>query len=308
MRALKKFLGFILALAVLGLAVFWWLTIPATIPASALPTTPPDAVHGAAVFNAGGCASCHATPKQPDRLLLGGGLAMPSPFGTFHTPNISPDPTDGIGRWTEAQFVTALLKGTSPAGEHYYPAFPYTSYQKMTVPDARDLFAYIKTLTPVKGKAPGHDLPFPFNIRRSLGVWKFLYLDGQPFKPDPAQSAEWNRGAYLVNGPGHCAECHSPRDLLGGIKPAQRFAGGPNPEGEGWVPNITQKGLKDWSAKDIGYFLGTGETPEGDTTGGSMVAVIRNTSQLTPEDRAAMAVYLKSLPAVDGPPRPPRKG
>jgi mono/diheme cytochrome c family protein len=132
-------------------------------------------------------------------------------------------------------------------------------------------------------------------------------MDGKPFMADAARSPRWNRGAYLVNSLGHCAECHSPRNFLGGIIAAQRFAGGPNPEGEGWVPNITQKGLADWSEKDIAYFLETGELPDGDKAGGSMTRVIRNTSQLSPEDRAAMAEYLKSLPPVEGPPRPKRK-
>jgi mono/diheme cytochrome c family protein len=247
-------------------------------------------------------------PAQPDRLKLGGGLPIPSPFGTFHVPNISPDPNDGIGRWTEAEFVTALLKGTSPRGTHYFPAFPYASYQHMKPDDARDLFAWIRTLPAVAGKAPDHDVPFPFNIRRNLGIWKLLFLDGKPFTPDAAQSAQWNRGAYLVNALGHCAECHSPRNLLGGIVDRQRFAGGPNPEGQGWVPNITQKGLGEWSVKDIAYLLETGQTPEGDTVGGSMTRVVRNTSQLSAEDRNAMATYLKSLPAVDGPARPAKKG
>ena len=193
-----------------------------------------------------------------------------------------------------------------PNGAHYYPAFPYGSYQLAKVEDVRDLFAYLKTLPAVSGNAPDHELPFPFSIRRAVGVWKLLFLDGKPFTPDAARSAEWNRGAYLVNGWGHCAECHSPRNALGGIVSAQRFAGGPNPEGQGFVPNITQKGLADWSEKDIGYFLETGMTPGYDTAGGSMARVIRNTAKLSAEDRAAMAVYLKSLPAVDGPPRPPR--
>jgi mono/diheme cytochrome c family protein len=244
-------------------------------------------------------------PNQPDRLKLGGGLAMKAPFGmTFNVPNISPDPNDGIGRWSEADFVTAVLKGTSPSGAHYFPAFPYASYQHAKVEDIRDLFAYLKTLAPVSGKPPGHDVPFPFNIRRTLGGWKFLFLDGKPFVPDASRSAQWNRGAYLVNGLGHCAECHSPRNLLGGIVEAQRFAGGPNPGGEGWVPNITQKRMSEWSAKDFAYFLESGMTPDGDTAGGEMARVIRNTSQLSPEDRAAIAEYLKSLPAVEGPPRP----
>jgi mono/diheme cytochrome c family protein len=243
-------------------------------------------------------------PGQPDRLRLGGGLAIPSPFGTFYAPNISPDRADGIGRWTEAEFVNAVTEGIAPAGYHYFPAFPYTSYQHAKVSDVRDLFAYLKTLPPVSGKVRDHDVPFPFNIRRNIGIWKLLFMDRKPLMPDAARSAQWNRGAYLVNSLGHCAECHSPRNFLGGIIAAQRFAGGPNPEGEGWVPNITQKGLGDWSEKDIAYFLETGATPDGDSAGGSMARVIKNTSQLSPEDRAAIAEYLKSLPPVDGPPRP----
>jgi mono/diheme cytochrome c family protein len=243
-------------------------------------------------------------PDQPDRTRLGGGLAIPTPFGTFYAPNISPDPDDGIGRWSEADFVTAVLKGTSPDGAHYFPAFPYASYQHASVDDVRDLFAYLKTLPAVSGKPRDHELPFPFNIRRNVGIWKLLFMDGKPLVADASRPPSWNHGAYLVNGLGHCAECHSPRNFLGGIVDAQRFAGGPNPEGEGWVPNITQKRLGDWSAKDIAYFLETGQTPDGDTAGGSMVRVIRNTSQLSAEDRAAIAEYLKSLPPVDGPPRP----
>jgi mono/diheme cytochrome c family protein len=243
-------------------------------------------------------------PGQPDRLKLGGGLAIPSPFGTFYAPNISPDPADGIGRWSEAEFVRAVTQGISPAGYHYFPAFPYPSYAHARVEDIRDLFAYLKTLEPVPGKVRDHDVPFPFDIRRNLGIWKRLFMEGKPFTPDPRHSPGWNRGAYLVNGLGHCAECHSPRNFLGGIVAAQRFAGGPNPEGEGWVPNITQKGIGDWSEEDIAHFLETGELPEGDTASGSMARVIKNTSQLSKEDRAAIAEYLKSLPPVDGPPRP----
>jgi mono/diheme cytochrome c family protein len=297
--------GFIIA-ALAGISAFWWLTIPAVVAPESLPAHTPDLANGLTMFNAGGCSSCHAVPGQPDRLKLGGGLALPSPFGTFYVPNISPDPNDGIGRWSEADFVTALIKGTSPSGKHYFPAFPYTSYQHAKAEDVRDLFAYLRTLAAVSGKVRGHDVPFPFNIRRNVGIWKLLFMDGKPFVPDAARSARWNRGAYLVNGLGHCAECHSPRNLLGGINAAQRFAGGPNPEGEGWVPNITQKGLREWSVKDIAYFLETGDLPDGDNAGGSMARVIKNTSQLPAEDRAAMAEYLKSLPPVEGPPRPPK--
>ena len=302
----RTLLGLVLA-GIAGFGIFWWLTIPAVIASSSLPPRAPILANGLTTFNAGGCSSCHAVPNQPDRLKLGGGLAIPSPFGTFYVPNISPDPNDGIGRWSEADFVTAVLKGTSPEGTHYFPAFPYPSYQHAKVDDIRDLFAYLKTLAPVSGKVRDHDVPFPFSVRRNVGVWKFLFMDGKPFVPDAAHSASWNRGAYLVNGLGHCAECHSPRNFLGGIVASQRFAGGPNPEGEGWVPNITQQGLADWSAKDLDYFLETGQMPDGDSAGGSMARVIRNTSQLSPADRAAIAEYLKSLPPVEGPPKPKKK-
>jgi mono/diheme cytochrome c family protein len=290
--------------ALAGLAAFWFLTIPATVPASALGPHTPNPANGRTMFFAGGCSSCHATPDQDDRTRLGGGRGLKSPFGTFYVPNISPDRNDGIGGWTEAQFITAMNKGTSPDGRHYFPAFPYTSYQRMGFGDLRDLFAHLKTLPAVQGKVRDHDLRFPFNVRRMVGGWKLLFLDGETFRPDPSKPAAWNRGAYLVNGPAHCAECHSPRNFLGGIIESQRFAGGPNPEGEGWVPNITQKGLKDWSEKDIIDLLTTGQTPDGDSIGAQMTLVVRNISQLSEQDRDAIATYIKSLPPVDGPPRP----
>jgi mono/diheme cytochrome c family protein len=298
-------LGFIIA-AVLGFGIYWWLSEPAATLSDAVTGAAytPNLANGLVVFNAGGCASCHAVPNQPDRLKLGGGLAIPSPFGTFYAPNISPDKTDGIGNWTEANFVTAVTRGVSPRGTHYFPAFPYTSYAHARVADIRDLYAYLKTLQPVSGKVRDHDVPFPFNVRRNVGIWKLLFFDGRPFAPDMSRSPQWNRGAYLVNSLGHCAECHSPRNFLGGIIAGQRFAGGPNPEGEGWVPNITQRGIGEWSDKDIAYFLKSGQTPDGDSAGGSMVRVIRNTSQLSEADQAAIADYVKSLPPVEGPPRP----
>ena len=303
---MRKLLVVAAGILALGFVAFWIVTVPAKVPASALPPHTPALANGKVMFYAGGCASCHASTGQQDPTRLGGGAPLESPFGTFYPPNISSDPNDGIGRWSEADFVTALWKGTSPDGQHYYPAFPYTSYQRIALDDARDLFAYIKTLPAVAGKAPPHQVPFPFSWRRLLGGWKFLFLDGQPFRPDPTKSAQWNRGAYLVNGPGHCAECHSPRNVLGGIESDKRFSGGPNIEGKGWVPNITQKGIADYSENDIAYLLETGQMPDGDSVGGPMRAVIRNTSQLPAADREAMAVYLKSLPPLEGP-RPPKK-
>ena len=293
--------------AVAAAGVYWWLSAPVVAAAGHAPAHVANLANGETMFNAGGCAACHATPDQPDRVRLGGGVAIKSPFGTFFAPNISPDPNDGIGKWTDADFVNAVMHGVSPRGRHYFPAFPYTSYRNARPEDVLDLFAYLKTLPPVTGKVRDHDMRFPFNIRRNVGIWKFLFLDDEPLMADGAKPPQWNRGAYLVNSLGHCAEFHSPRNALGGIISSQRFAGGPNPEGEGWVPNITQKGLGEWSAKDIAYLLKTGDLPDGDSVGGAMRRVIRNTSQLSDEDIAAMADYLKSLPPVDGPPRPKRK-
>ncbi len=303
---LRRLVVLALIAAVVGFGVFWVVTIPATVPASALASHALNLDNGKVMFLIGGCASCHATPGQDDKTKLGGGVGLKSPFGTFYTPNISPDPNLGIGKWTEANFVTAMVKGTSPDGRHYFPAFPYTSYQRVGTGDLRDLFAYLKTLPAVQDKSKPHDVPFPFNIRRTLGGWKFLFLDGKPFEGNPAKDAVWNRGAYLVNGPGHCAECHSPRNILGGIIASQRFAGGPSPDGDGFVPNITQKGLS-LSEEQLIKLLETGETPDGDTVGGEMGKVVANTGKLSAEDRAAIAAYIKSLPPVDGPKQPESK-
>jgi mono/diheme cytochrome c family protein len=311
-------LTLITAIVAVALALLLWvLTIPATVPASALPPYQPDVANGATMFNIGGCSSCHAKPnKDPDKVdgtRLGGGLALPSPFGTFYVPNISSDPVDGIGAWSEADFVTALWKGTSARRRHLFPAFPYTSYQHMELADVRDLFAYLKTLPPVPGRVRRHDLAFPFSIRRLVGLWKLLFLHGGPFLPDSEKSAQWNRGDYLVNGPGHCAECHSPRNFFGAIVESERFAGGPTPDGKGWVPNITPTGLQHpsegnttWSEKEVASFLDNGFNPAGDVAGGAMAEVIRNTSKLSAADRAAIAAYIISLPPREGP-KPPKK-
>ena len=315
---LRKLLFAALAAIVLGLAVVWIVTVPATVEASALPSHTPDLGNGKTMFNIGGCAACHAVPdKNPDKVdpkRLGGGLVLESGFGSFTVPNISPDAADGIGGWSEADFVTALWDGTAPGGQHLYPAFPYTSYRHIELDDVRDLFAYLKTLPAVQGRPGGHHLAFPFNVRRLLGVWKLLYLKGGPYQPDPTRSAQWNRGAYLVNGPGHCAECHSPRNALGGIIESERFAGGPTPDGKGWVPNITPAGLGHgplgdvtWTEQDVASFLGDGMTPAGDFAGAEMADVIHGTSQLSREDRAAMANYIASLPPRQGPTPPPKK-
>ena len=311
---MKKLLVALVVLLALGAAGFWLLTAPSTYELvrgapDVTVASAPNLENGRTLFWAGGCASCHATPGQDDRTRLGGGLALESPFGTFHAPNISPHPRDGIGGWDVASFIRAMREGVSPDGRHYYPAFPYTSYQRMGASDLADLFGFLKTLLAVEGRAPDHVLPFPYNLRRGLGLWKLAFLDGKQAQSDPSKSAEWNRGRYLVEGPGHCAECHSPRAFTGAIVADKRFSGGPDPEGKGFVPNITQHeaGLKSWSKADIAELLKTGFTPEYDAVGGSMGPVIRNTSQLGDADRGAMAEYLKSLPPVASPPRPAKK-
>lgn len=284
----------------------WWLTQPQTITEDDLPDHEPDPVAGERVFWAGGCASCHARPVDGKRargdakLLLGGGMELDTDYGVFRVPNISSHPDDGIGRWTQVHFVNAMQRGVSPDGRHYYPSFPYTSYARMPVEDVMDLRAFLATLPPVAGRVDSHSLGFPWSIRRGIGAWKRRYLDTEPVMPG-APETPVERGRLLVEGAGHCGECHTPRDRLGGLMRDRWLAGAPNPEGAGRVPNITPGGgdISQWSAADIAYYLESGFTPEFDTVGGSMVAVQENTAKLSGEDRAAIAAYLKALPALD---------
>ena len=293
---MKKISIALVLLAIGTLAACWVLSAP-TVPQIALAPYTPDPANGRTMFLIGGCSSCHAVPKQDDATRLGGGLALPTAFGTFYVPNISSDAKDGIGSWSEAEFIAAMRFGVSPSGQHLYPAFPYTSYHLMRTEDLRDLFAYLKTLPAISGAVRDHALTFPFSIRRTVGLWKLLFLDDAPFKPDPAQSAQWNRGAYLVNAPGHCAECHSPRNILGAIIASRRFTGGQSPTGQGGVPDITQGKLHDWKVEDFVEVLDSGMTADSDRVGGAMVEIVANTRQLSAADREAMAVYLKSLRA-----------
>ena len=260
-------------------------------------TEPGDKEAGRAVFFIAGCESCHMSPGETDPLKLGGGMALKTPFGVFYPPNISQDPADGIGAWSAADFANALFAGVSPGGEHLYPAFPYPSYARMSIKDVRDLFAFLRTTPAVPGRAPPHELSFPFSIRRALGFWKLLYMPriDQRLPADPAD--EEALGRYLVQGPGHCAECHSPRDFLGGIIASRRLTGGPLPDGKGKTPNITAHGLADWSESDIADALSTGLTPSGDTLGSAMAAVVRSLSQAPQSDLEAIAHYLKNYKA-----------
>ena len=274
----------------------WILSAPHPIDAETAQAVaaPGDPAAGRIVFFLAGCESCHMSPEQTDPLRLGGGMELKTPFGSFFPPNISPDRKDGIGEWSATDFANALLAGVSPDGQHYFPAFPYPSYRHMSTTDIRDLFAFLRTTAPVAGQAPPHALSFPFSIRRAVGFWKLFYLPeiAHPLAVEPTDIE--GRGRYLVEGPGHCAECHSPRTFLGGIIASRRLTGGPLPDGKGKAPNITAAGLADWSESDVADALSTGFTPSGDTLGGPMAAIVRNLAQAPAADLAAIAHYLKT--------------
>lgn len=302
MAVFRKLAIAALALGGAGAAVFWWLTVPEKLGQETLAALGTgDATRGQRIFDAGGCASCHAKPKSEGdaRLQLVGGVELKTQFGTFVAPNISPDPKDGIGAWSLEDFANAMLKGVARDGQHLYPAFPYTSYARMKPADVADLYAFMKTLPPVAGKAPDHNLAFPFNVRRGVGLWKTLYLSNEPVvalvdgTPDKLL-----HGRSLVEGAGHCGECHTPRNFAGGTEKAQWLAGAKATDGDGVVPNITPqgRGISGWSEGDIASYLETGFTPEFDSVGGTMVEVQKNMARLTAEDRAAIAAYLKAIP------------
>jgi mono/diheme cytochrome c family protein len=301
---MRKLAAALVLMAIAAAAIFWFLTMPRHVGeevAAAMESG--DAARGERMFWAGGCASCHAAKASKDeaRLQLGGGLALATPFGTFHAPNISMDRENGIGAWTGADFANAMLEGVAPDGSHYYPAFHYSSYARMKPEDVADLWAFMKTLPPVAQANIPHDLPLPFRLRRGVGLWKLLYLS-----PDPVISVDMSNeklvlGRYLVEGPGHCGECHTPRNPIGGPQKSRWLAGGPAPDGPGRIPNITPGGrdVKAWSESDIAYYLESGFTPEFDAVGGSMVEVQENMARLRPDDREAIAAYLKAIPAVE---------
>lgn len=264
-----------------------------------------DPGRGKRIFDGGACASCHAKPGQGDRLALGGGMALLTPFGIFYPPNISMDRTDGIGAWSSVDIANAVVSGVSPGGKHYYPALPYVVYTHMRTEDVADLIAYMRTLPAVNGSTPPHDLPQVFKVRRAIGFWKLLYFDHRkPIDSDPARGEAWNRGHYLVEGVSHCAQCHSAHNLLNAVKESARFAGGIDQTRVGFVPNITPAGIGHWSEPDIVEALTSGWTPEGRKIGSSMADMVVNTAALPEQDRAAIATYLKSLPARTSPEAP----
>ncbi len=263
-----------------------------------------DAVaRGAYLFDAAGCLGCHTAEKGG--APLAGGRPLETPFGTFVSPNITSDAQHGLGQWSEADFVRAMREGRAPDGSAYYPVFPFTSFAGMTDADLGDLWAYLQTVEPVAQPNRPHEVSFPFTTRWPALAWQWLFFEPAAFQPSADQSETWNRGAYLVRHLGHCGECHTARDRFG-VMDETRFLAGTlhGPEGKK-VPNITpdkDSGIGDWASLDVTYFLETGFLPDGDFTGGAMEEVVENTtSRLTDDDRAAMAEYMLSLPALEGP-------
>jgi len=284
----------ILALVLLAGAL--WAIRPRTDGPAVLAGLEPDLANGEMVFIASGCASCHMAEGATGdgRLVLAGGQKIVSPFGTFHVPNISQDPAHGIGSWSDLDLWNALHHGTTPDGQHLYPAFPYTSYIRLTPQQVVDLAAYLRTLPADPTPSQPHELGFPFTLRPALGAWKALYLrDGWVMAGD--LSPELTRGREIVEAMGHCAERHSPRDALGGTKTgAAWLSAGPNPAG-GTFPDLTPPALG-WSEAELVEYFTSGFTPEFDMAGGHMALVVENLARLPESDRAAVAAYLKQLP------------
>jgi len=285
----------------LGIAGAWFLAIAALLPCAAVADG--DPARGAYVFTAAGCKGCHTTAQDAKaKVLLAGGRALKTPFGTYFSPNITPDPETGIGRWSFEDFKRALRDGKTPSGSYYFPVFPYTAYTKMSDADMADLWAYLRTLPAVKRANQPHDTKLIFGWRLMMLPWRILNFEAGPMKADPAKGPAWNRGAYLVEALSHCGECHSPRDALGGFVGGMHLAGTAEGPGGDPVPNITPDkatGIGEWSAGDIDSILSLGMLPDGDFVGGEMTEVYENTSKLTPADRRAMVQYLQSIPAVE---------
>ena len=285
--------------ALLGFAGFLLVTQPRPGDLADVQTATADASRGQLVFAAAGCASCHMAPgaEGEAELVLAGGQRFASPFGTFIAPNISPDPAQGLGDWTQDQFARAIRDGISPAGQHYFPALPYNAYNKMTGQDVADLWAYMVTLPASDQASLPHEVGFPFNIRRSLGGWKLLF-ENRDWHMTDAPTPELQRGRYIVEALAHCTECHTPRNALGGLDHTRWMAGAPNPDGKGRTPNITPAKLT-WSESEIFTYLTTGFTPDFDSVGGHMAHVVDNLAQLPESDVRAVVAYLRALPPAE---------
>jgi len=255
---------------------------------------------GAYLAAAAGCDQCHTDSKNNGQPYAGG-RALATPFGTFYSPNVTPDPETGIGRWSEAQFLRALRDGVRPDGSNYFPVFPYPSFTEITDDDVRAIKAFLVAQPAVRRSNRAHDVAFPFSLRFLQTGWKLLFFSPGPFRPKPERGEAYNRGAYLVTALAHCGDCHTPRNWFGATEPSRFLAGTSHgPDGKA-VPNITpdpDTGIGDWSEQDIVTLLKDGQTPDFDFVGGAMADVVKNTSRLDDADRHAIAVYLKALPPI----------
>lgn len=275
---------------------------PKPLPDSFLEGLTGDPGRGAMVLAAGGCARCHAAPTSalgasPGGLpVLAGGRRIESPFGTFAAPNISSG-RRGLGTWSDLAIANAVLLGEGPEQTHLFPAMPYTAYRNMTRQDAADLIAHLRSLPSSTAANAPHDPSFPFNFRLGIGLWKIAYNTGE-WALVVAPTPQIERGRYLVEALGHCGECHSPRDRLGGLDQSRWLGGAPALSGQGEIPNITPGGL-DWSEAQIVTYLSTGAAPDLSVAGGEMAEVIAGLSQLPRSDIEAIAAYLKAVPPIN---------
>jgi mono/diheme cytochrome c family protein len=260
---------------------------------------------GAYLAIAADCGSCH-TDKKAGGAPLGGGPPLKTDFGTFYGPNITSDKRTGIGDWTEDQFKRALRSGINEHGAYMFPAFPFTSFTNLTDADASDLYAYLQSVPAVTHRAPRNEVKFPFGWRPLLWFWRTLFFKEGPLAPVAGQSAEWNRGRYLAEAVVHCQECHTPRNFLGALDKKHAYAGNPHgPDGQD-APDVTsdkKDGIGDWKLEDLVDLLKTGSTPDGDIVGKGMADVVDGTGKLTDADLHALAVYIKSLPALPETPK-----
>ena len=271
--------------------------------ATEAPPDPAAVARGAYLVSAANCIGCH-WDKAHGGAPFAGGKAIDTPFGAYYSRNITPDPEHGIGNWTDQDFLRALRAGVAPGGGHYFPAFPFPAFTGMSDGDIRDIRAYLRTRPPAATPNRPHEVGFPFDMRLTMVFWRALYFEEGPLRPDPSQSAEWNRGAYLVKAVAHCGECHTPRTWLGGLDRDRAFNGGTLAgPGAKHAPNITpdaKDGIGKWSVGDITALLRTGITPQGDVVSAPMSEVVEGTAKLTDGDRKAIATYLKTLTPLPG--------
>ncbi|SFB84408.1 c-type cytochrome [Tropicimonas isoalkanivorans] len=293
-----RFLTILVIVAVLLGAGGLWLTRPKPLPESAVAGLEGDPAAGRQVFLAAGCAACHAKAgaEGQEAPEMSGGRRLATAYGTFVAPNISPDAEAGIGAYTLAGLASVLKRGVTPEGKHLYPVMPYATYARMRVQDIADLKAYLDTLPAVETPAAASEVAFPYSLRSLVGFWKWRYLDTAFVGAAPSPQME--RGRYLVEALGHCAECHTPRDRFGGLDRSRWMAGAPNPVGTGEVPNITPAAI-DWSRSEMVWYLQSGFTPSHEEVAGEMEPIIAGLGQLPEEDREAIAVYLAGLAPVE---------